>query len=111
MSLPAGLVVEVLEKKEDWTKVLLRQHICGWMKSDNLSSEILNEANAPPAPPPVAKVPPPKPNRPAPRSKVLNGGDKKADKENVSKEAPPPPLPPPSKEVTASPGPRSGPIG
>lgn len=101
MSLPAGLVVEVLEKKEDWTKVLLRQHICGWMKSDNLSSEILNEA--PPAPPPVAKVPPPKPNRPAPRSKVLNGSDKKADKENFSTEAPPPPPPPPSKEVTASP--------
>ncbi|CAL1134619.1 unnamed protein product, partial [Cladocopium goreaui] len=39
VSVPIGLVVEVLELKEDWAKVLLRQHICGWMKSENLSSE------------------------------------------------------------------------
>lgn len=71
VSVPIGLVVEVLELKEDWAKVLLRQHICGWMKSENLSSEPAEE----PPPPPQgesklnATVRPPKPARAAPRAK------------------------------------------
>lgn len=71
VSVPNGLVVEVLELKEDWAKVLLRQHICGWMPSENLSRE---PAEEPPPPPQgesklAAAVRPPKPARAAPRAK------------------------------------------
>lgn len=67
VSVPIGLVVEVLELKEDWAKVLLQQHICGWMKSEYLSTELAEE---PPPPPQKDKVRPPKPARAAPRAKV-----------------------------------------
>ncbi|CAJ1437244.1 unnamed protein product, partial [Effrenium voratum] len=59
-----GLVVQVLEQKDDWTKVMLRQSIAGWMKTEDLSQDGKEPPPPPEHPPPAV---PPRPLRPAPR--------------------------------------------
>lgn len=102
-----GLVVEVKETNANgtWTKVLLRQKVCGWLRTEYLGSEFLEE---PPPPPQRASEStgrqertsqaPPKPSRPAPRSKA------------VQEDAPPPPPPttkvPPKLEGEGQPCPK-----